>query len=150
MTHALEDAMSGLDWLRNNSEELNIDKSKIIVGGGSAGGMIAVNLCYKDNTDSVKWDKSGIIGLVNLWGSPDQSWRMSKVDKNDPPTIIVHGTEDQSVPFVNSEQLIKELELNKVKYELVSIIGAGHTPASHMDNFAKNVARFLYEIISDQ
>lgn len=75
---------------------------------------------------------------------------MSKVDKNDPPTIIVHGTEDKLVPFVNSEQLIKELELNKVKYELVSIIGAGHTPASHMDKFAKNVAQFLYEIISDQ
>ena len=150
LSHALEDAMSGLNWLRSNSEKYNIDKEKIIVGGGSAGGMIAVILCLKDNTSSENWDKSGIIGLVNLWGSPDPSWRVSMVDKNDPPTIIVHGTEDPSVPYINSALLIKELERHEVKCELIPIEGAGHTPAGHMDEFAKKVARFLYELLSDR
>jgi len=150
LSHALEDAMSGLNWLRHNSEKYNIDKEKIIVGGGSAGGMIAVILCYKDGTDSEKWDKSGIIGLINLWGSPDPSWRVSMVDKNDPPTIIVHGTEDPLVPYMNSVLLIKELEKQKVKFELIAIEGAGHTPAGHMDDFEKKIARFLNEILSDQ
>jgi len=31
LTHALEDAMSGLNWIRENSDDLKIDKSKIIV-----------------------------------------------------------------------------------------------------------------------
>jgi acetyl esterase/lipase len=80
---------------------VSIDKEKIIVGGGSAGGMISVILCYKDGSEAEKWDKSGVIGLVNLWGSPDPAWRVSMVDKNDPPTVIVHGTEDPSVPYMN-------------------------------------------------
>ena len=149
IANALEDAMSALNWLRNNRKELKIDKSKIIVGGGSAGGMLAVNLCYKDNTASEKWDKRGIIGLVNLWGSPDESYNVSKVDKNDPPTIIVHGTADQAVSYVNSEKLIKQLEINKVKHELITIDGAGHTPTSHMNEFIKDIANFLYDLISD-
>lgn len=147
LTDALEDAMTGLNWLRNNAEKLNIDKTKIIVGGGSAGGRVAVNLCYKDQTETEKWDKSGIVGLVDLWGSPDQSWRMFEVDKNDTPAIIVHGTEDQSVLFANSEQLIKELKSSGVKYELVKIEGEGHTPTSHMDDFIVNISHFLYDLI---
>ena len=149
LSNALEDAMSGLTWLRDNGDKYDVDKEKIIVGGGSAGGMIAVILCYKDGNDSEKWDKSGIIGLIDLWGSPDPSWRVSMVDKDDPPTIIVHGTEDPLVPYVNSALLIKELERHEVKCELIPIEGAGHTPADHMDDFAVKIARFLYEILSD-
>ena len=148
MTHALEDAMTGLNWLRENSKKLNINKNKIIVGGGSAGGMIAVNLCYKDGSDIEKWNKKGIIGLVNLWGSPDDSWRMSTIDPGDPPTIIVHGTEDKSVPFINTERLVEELKNAGVKYEVVAISGAGHTPVSHMDEFNKNISQFLYDLIT--
>jgi len=31
---------------------------------------------------------SGIIGLVILWGSPDESLTPFELDKNDPPTIF--------------------------------------------------------------
>lgn len=149
MTDALEDAMSGLNWLRENAEMLNVDKDHVVIGGGSAGGMIAVNLCYKDNTAKRQWDKSGIIALINLWGSPDQSIRMSIVDPIDPPTIIVHGTEDLSVPFENTEQLIHELRSSGVQCELVAIEGAGHTPRAHMDDFELNVSEFLYSILKE-
>jgi acetyl esterase/lipase len=144
---AMEDAMSGLNWIRNNSVKLNIDRSKIIVGGGSAGGMIAVNFCFKDNTPSKQWDKSGIIGLVDLWGSPDESYTVARVDESDPPTIIVHGTADKTVSYTNSLKLVNELKINNVKHELVPIEGAGHTPISHWDQFGKNIAEFLYGLI---
>jgi acetyl esterase/lipase len=147
LSNALEDAMTGLIWLRSNGEKYNIDKHKIFVGGGSAGGMIAAILCYKDGNDSEKWDKSGIIGFIDLWGSPDPSWRVSMVDKDDPPTIIVHGTEDPLVPYVNTALLIKELEKHEVKCEVIPIEGAGHTPADHMDDFALKIAQFLYNIL---
>lgn len=150
MADALEDAMSGLNWIRNNYKKLKIDKTKIIIGGGSAGGMLAVTLCYKDNADSGKWDKNGIIGLIDLWGTPDESWTVSKVDKNDPPTIIVHGTADSLVPYINSERLIKQLEINQVKHDLITIEGAGHTPTSYMDEFVKKIAKFLYGLIMEK
>ncbi len=148
LTDALEDAMKGLDWLRNTSSILGVDPSKIVMGGGSAGGMVAVNFCYRGGVDPGEWDKSGIIALVNLWGSPDPLWSDYKVTRSDPPAIIVHGTEDALVSFSNSLELVNELNLAGVKNELVSIEGAGHTPASHMDVFAKKISQFLFHILS--
>lgn len=147
ITDALEDAMKGLNWLRENSGKLGIDKSKIIVGGGSAGGILGTNFCYREGIESEKWDKTGIVAFVDLWGSPDSSWGEFIIDKNDPPTIIVHGTEDPLVPFVNSEKLVEKLNAKGVKNELIAIEGAGHTPASHMDDFEVKIAKFLNDII---
>ena len=146
MLDALEDAMSSLNWIRNHKDTLKIDITKIIVGGGSAGGRLAVNLCYKDNSVS-EWNKSGIIGVVNLWGSPDDSWIMYKIDKQDPPMIIVHGIDDVVVPYVNSERLVKELEFYEIRHELIPIANAGHTPTGHMDGFIEDIAKFLYSLL---
>ncbi|MDX1285946.1 MAG: alpha/beta hydrolase, partial [Draconibacterium sp.] len=148
MKDALEDAMKGLTWLRKNAKKLGVDKSKIVIGGGSAGGILGTNFCYREGSVSEKWDKTDIVAFVNLWGSPDDSWGKFEIDKNDPPTIIVHGTEDALVPFENSVKIIQKLQSLGVKSELIAIEGAGHTPAQHMDDFEKKIAEFLSEIIN--
>ena len=150
MTDALADAMSALYWIRSNHEKLKVDLKKIIVGGGSAGGMLAVNFCCKDQTASEKWDKSGIVALIDLWGSPDPSYLFSTVDKNDPPTILVHGTADKLVNYENSVQLAKQLESNHVKYELVTLEGGEHTPVKFYDLFAEKIAVFIYRLHARQ
>ena len=109
---AVEDAGKALLWLRENADKLKIDPSKIIVAGGSAGGILGTNLCLNDNKNIPGVDKSGIIAFVNLWGSPSPEWGEPDVDKNDPPTIIVHGTEDKLVAYSNSEKLKAELDKN--------------------------------------
>jgi acetyl esterase/lipase len=147
ISDAVEDAMKGLDWLRKNSETLNVDISKIIIGGGSAGGMLGSNLCFNDRPDN-KTDKNGIVGFVNLWGTPDIIWGDLEIDKNDPPTIIVHGTEDKLVTYENSVHLIKKLNAAGVKNELVTIDGGGHTPVKQMNDFDGKIAAFLYGIIN--
>jgi len=146
ISDAVEDALKGLEWLRKNSETLKVDASKIIIGGGSAGGMLGCNLCFNDRP-SIKTGKKGIVGFVNLWGTPDVVWGELDVDKNDPPTIIVHGTEDKLVAYGNSAALTDKLKANNVKHELITIEGAGHTPVKHMDDFEKKIARFLYKIV---
>lgn len=145
---ALEDAMKGLNWVRDNSKKLGINKSKIVIGGGSAGGILGTNFCYRDGNQSKPWDKSGIVAFVNLWGSPDDSWGSFTIDKNDPSMIIVHGTADASVPFVNSERLVKRLYEAGVNYELIALEGEGHTPVKHIDKFEVKIAQFLSKIIS--
>lgn len=69
-----------------------------------------------------------------------------KIYKKDSPTIIVHGTSDELVPYDNSVLLTKELENKGVKNKLVTIEGAGHTPVAHMKEFVKNIAEFLYSL----
>jgi acetyl esterase/lipase len=150
VSDALADAMTGLDWIRFNHKKLKVDLKKIIVGGGSAGGMLAVNFCYKDPSATEKWDKSGIIALLDLWGSPDPAFMFSSVDKNDPPTILVHGTADKLVSYNNSVQLAKQLDSNHVKYELVTLDGGEHTPVKFYDEFAQKIAVFIYMLHAKQ
>ena len=145
ISDAVEDALKGLEWLRKNDKILKVDVSKIIIGGGSAGGMLGCNLCFNDRPAN-KTDKNGIVGFVNLWGTPDLIWGELNIDKNDPPTIIVHGTEDKLVSYSNSAALAEKLKTNNVKHELITIEGAGHTPVKQMDDFEKKIAAFLYEI----
>ena len=87
---------------------------------------------------------------MNLWGSPSPEWGEPDVGRNDPPTIIVHGTEDKLVPYSNSVKLKAELDKNNVKNELVTIAGAGHTPVKYMDEFEENIAWFLFELIKEK
>jgi acetyl esterase/lipase len=148
ISDAVEDALKGLAWLRENSASLHIDASKIFIGGGSAGGILGSNLCFNSRPGDEN-DKAGIIGFVNLWGSPGKNWGEISVDRHSPPTIIVHGTEDQLVDYQNSVELVEKLTAAGVKNELVTIEGAGHTPFSHIDEFEKNITRFLFGILND-
>ncbi len=148
ISDAVQDALKGLDWLRKNSELLKIDKTKIIIAGGSAGGMLGCNLCFNDRAD--KMDKAGIVGFIDLWGTPDVIWGDLNIDKNDPPTIIVHGTDDKLVSYSNSVRLAEKLKANHIKHELITIEGAGHTPVAHIDDFEKKIAGFLFEIVNQK
>jgi dipeptidyl aminopeptidase/acylaminoacyl peptidase len=71
---------------------------------------------------------------------------MFEIDKKDPPTIIVHGTSDELVPYNNSVFLTNELEKKGVKNKLVTIEGAGHTPVAHMNDFIMDIAEFIFDL----
>ncbi len=146
ISDAVEDAFKALEWLRQNSNSLKVGTSKIIVAGGSAGGILGSNLCLNEAFANIS-DKSGIIGFANLWGSPGADWGEMNIVRNAPHTIIVHGTEDALVAYGNSVALVEKLTAAGVRNELVTIEGAGHTPVKHMDDFEKKIAEFLYEIV---
>lgn len=146
ISDATEDVMRSLMWVRTNSKKIGVNNNSLIVGGGSAGGIISTNLCFKDATTEKDWNKKGIIALVNMWGSPGIERMYQTIDEKDPPTIFVHGTADTIVPFANCLWLSKELKNAGVRYEVFPIDGAGHTPVTHMDKIVENVSNFLYSI----
>lgn len=145
---AVSDVMKALIWVKCNSEKYGINRNYIAIGGGSAGGILSTNLCYRDANETETLDKSGVFAFINLWGSPNSD-RMDKViDKNDPPTILIHGMADTIVPYANCEWLSGELEKAGVRYTVYPIEGAGHTPVEHMDEIVKQIENFLYAILS--
>ena len=48
------------------------------------------------------------------------------MDKQDAPTLLVHGSRDPRVPLKLSEQMFAELKKCEVPAKLVVIEGAGH------------------------
>jgi acetyl esterase/lipase len=141
---ALDDCRAALAWLRENSQAYGVNPARIAIGGGSAGGMVAVNLASVEN-DAAR--KSGIFALMDLWGSPNSLLMPDEIGTRFPPTVIVHGTADQSVAFGQSEQLAARLKEKGVRHLLHPIPGAAHTPMEHMDEIIDVTAKFLYSAL---
>jgi acetyl esterase/lipase len=139
---ALEDCRAALGWVRAHAAEYRIDSSRIALGGGSAGGMIAVNLAATEGRAS--GGTTGVFALVDLWGSPPPSLRVAEIGPAFPPTVIVHGTADELVPFSQSEQLAAELKAHGVAHELRAIAGAPHTPTAAMPEILRWTSAFVY------
>lgn len=126
---ALEDAKSAIRWLRKNAPDWNIDPGKIIAGGGSAGGHLAVSTAFVSGFDNPS-DDLGIscrpdalvlfnpvvdttelelckerIGVRCREISP-----IHYVSANGPPTIIFHATGDKLVPIQDVERFLTKMK----------------------------------------
>jgi len=122
------------------SDNPNIDTNKIVVMGGSSGGHLALMTgllgndrrfdtnCYFDGDIKVAAiiDKYGVSNLLLLsyWKSAKNWLGTNYNNKNfiesvspvfhvsatSPPIFIVHGDEDPTVPYSQSEELYKKLK----------------------------------------
>ena len=144
---AADDCRAALAWIAAHAEAYGVRADRVVVGGGSAGGMTAVTLCALEAADGPSVGVPPIAALVNLWGSPSPEAYLAPVDGRFPPTIIVHGTADQLVPYTYSVALAALLEGSRVRHDLITIEGAPHTPVAHMPVFSEEIARFLDEVL---
>ena len=70
-----------------------------------------------------------LLGGVKKEDAPDKYRSLSVatyLDKNDPPIIVFHGTEDNVVPFCQGEQFFVALQDAGVKSEFYPVEGGGH------------------------
>lgn len=141
VSDAVEDARSAVDWLRNHAEVYRIDKNQIFIGGSSAGAITSLHTAYQDDG----WNKEGIKGIIDLWGALLSN---VELDSSEPPVIIIHGTEDKTVPFILSQVLVRKLKSADVAYEYYPVKGAGHgvqPPAGQAFHYVE--ALFIYRFL---
>jgi acetyl esterase/lipase len=141
----IEDAQAALTWVRSHTQEYGIDPRHIALGGGSAGGVIAWNVIEATNEDAARTGTPEIFAFVDLWGSPSAPYLKAPIGRHFPPTIIIHGTADQSVPFRNSEILDARLAELGITHKLLPLPGARHTPIDQIDLIVRASAQFIYE-----
>ncbi|MCB9782080.1 MAG: alpha/beta hydrolase [Candidatus Omnitrophica bacterium] len=133
---ALEDVTDSVRWLREHAEEYNYDPNRIALIGGSAGGHLSMLVGY--TWDEMTEDgKNPIKVVVDIYGPADLTTDFAignkvvinfigdtyenakqkyedaspifQLDKKDPPTLIIHGTIDETVPIVQSDMLEEKL-----------------------------------------
>lgn len=148
---AVEDVKCAVRWMRANAERLRLDPDRIAAVGTSAGGHLALmaGLCdaaaglegAAGNTEV----SSRVQAVVSGFGPTDftegigkgkvESFTAGKdreaspityVSADDPPVLLLHGTEDRLVPFAQSERLADALKAVKVPVTLVPARGAPH------------------------
>ena len=134
-----KDARSAIRWLRENAGQLKIDPDKIVVGGQSAGGQLALAtaLCdtVNEKTDNLNVSPapnalllfSSNVNTVEAWidnllgDRRKEIWSISphhNMKKSMPPAIAFSGEEDDQVmPYIVSMFKVKMAQMGNY-YEL--------------------------------
>jgi len=143
------DARSVIRWLRMNASLYNLDTTKIVATGNSAGGhlVLATALVSKWNeqTDDLRISPVPNVLLVNsgvydlaigntMWitknlKNKEQVKEISPnhlEKKNMPPLLAIHGTNDRSCPYWTAEKFKDEAEKTNTDFEFHELAGAGH------------------------
>jgi hypothetical protein len=158
MIQAMGDMKASIRFLYKSAREGNpykIDTNNIIVGGVSAGAIMAMHVAHMDSTDNVPaflrtvianqggFDgKSGnpgfsskVKGVINMSGG---LYRAEFIDAGDPPFASYHGTADVVVPydrglnvynFISEGSAACQRQAQKVRLPsyLYTVPGGGHS-----------------------
>jgi len=147
---AVQDVQAAVQWVRENSAAHMINPEKIALIGGSAGGHLAMMVGYADEKPGGK-----VQAVVNLYGPTDLNTEYARnrgeslnflgesyqerpdlyqaasprsyISRDDPPTLIFHGTIDSLVPVSQSDSLHQWLDRVGVPNEYHRLKGWPHT-----------------------
>lgn len=153
LASASDDVRSAVAYVRDHSEEWNIDPDRIVLIGESAGAHLAsmaalrpapgkpvqAVVAFYSPSDLEKLARTSpripdaIRNMVK--GTPLETMILSGlhqlspqtwVSKNAPPFLLIHGTADGLVPFDQSEAMCDALRSAGASCELFPVAGAGH------------------------
>lgn len=177
----IQDVKAAIRWLRVNAAQFNIDKTRAVVWGQSAGGHLAglaATTCHvaalapaprkaapdrpvaetqasaPEGFDEASDCVQGAVvwfGVFDLAALPAQTGggmnsnllgcgpapcteeklrsasAVTYVDKSDPPVLIMHGSDDTTVPIAQSRIFYEALRAKGVPTEFVIEPGVGHS-----------------------
>jgi acetyl esterase/lipase len=159
-----KDARSAIRWLRENAGMLKINPNKIVVGGQSAGGQLALATALTDSineiSDNMKISPvpnalllfSSNVNTMEPWidmllgDRRNEIWTISpyhNLKRNMPPAIAFSGEEDDQVlPYITDLFKVKTLKMGNY-YELHTYPGRKH----YLGEGNKKYARYFDEEI---
>lgn len=142
---SVADAKSAIRFLRKHAKVLNVNESKIVGSGGSAGGHLAAACGLCPGLDEADEDlsissKANALVLFNpvYDNGPDgfQNERMGvrwreispahNIKNGAPPTIVFLGTQDKLIPVETAENYKKKMEAVGSRCDLHLYEGEGH------------------------
>jgi acetyl esterase/lipase len=142
---ALKDAKSAIRYIREHAGELNIDTSKIIAAGGSAGGHLAAATAliadYNESTDNLYissipnalvlynpvFDNGpGGYGYERIGDAYKNFSPLHNIKSGAPPTIVFLGNKDHLIPVETAKHYKESMEKVKSRCELFLYEGQGH------------------------
>ncbi|MEP7277869.1 MAG: alpha/beta hydrolase [Bacteroidota bacterium] len=105
---AMEDANAAISFFKQHADQFRIDTNRIILGGNSAGGIIALQTVYSspgkmaalahrgDSTDNAGCNPQQIAAVINYWGA---LFNINWLTNGHTPIVSVHGNKDRVVPY---------------------------------------------------
>jgi len=158
---AIVDAKTAVRHVRANAGEYGVDPDNIAFIGESAGAIAGVAVAMT-NTDQYSADgedfpipqqnepneSARVQAYIHLWGNADHV--LTAVGADDPPTMILHGEEDDVIltPFAAAERLHFALELRGVPHEFYAAEDFGHAAWNYRLR-GKSLERLTLEFLNE-
>tara|TARA_R110001592_G_scaffold78711_4_gene235820 strand:+ start:677 stop:1570 length:894 start_codon:yes stop_codon:yes gene_type:complete len=160
------DYLDATKFVIDNSELLQIDTSKIIAGGSSAGAEGVLTAVYFRDffvTDVTKYQSIKYAGVFSLAGAVVNANYITK--NNAIPSVLFHGTDDNLVPFATaphhycnelepgylildgSETIIEKLDDLQTSFYFHKVIGGRHELSSIPFDELEDVVSFFDKTI---
>ena len=105
---AVTDTKKAIQFFKQHYQQFAIDTGKIVLGGNSAGGMVALQTVYasvydldtlsKNNittTAAQNFNEEKTAAIINFWGA---IFNVDWLKRADVPIVSVHGRKDKTVP----------------------------------------------------
>lgn len=162
MHAAIVDAKTAVRHLRARADDYGIDPDRIAFVGESAGAVAGAAVAMTDADDYFADGKGfahpagnypeaspRVKAYVHLWGGADHV--LSEIGRGDPPTMIVHGTEDDRffTWFESSERFHRLLELYDIPHEFYEAGGFGHGAWGYSYR-GKDLNSLVYEFLLER
>lgn len=154
---SLKDAKSAIRYIRERADEFNIDSSRIVAPGGSAGGHLAAATSlidnYNESTDnlSISCKPNALIlfnpvidngpggyGYKRIGNEYKSFSPLHNIKKGTPSTIIFQGTNDKHIPIETVKYYQKVMEKVGSRCELRLYEGEGHGHGFLLSSFVLN------------
>jgi acetyl esterase/lipase len=142
---SVADSRAALSWVVEHAEELGIDPSKIVVGGTSAGGHVALWTAItatppgSDPSETPAGKPAALIlisavtdtspsgyGAVRFGEHARALSPAHQLDADLPPTLLFHAKDDPLVKYEKSVALYEKLKNQGTVCELVTVPLGGH------------------------
>ena len=156
------DVMDGVDAV---IEKGYIDRQRLYVTGGSAGGIMTAWMIGKNHRFKaaavikpvMNWISKTLVadnyyGYAHYrypgqpWENPETYWQyspISLVENIETPTLVMVGTSDLRTPLSEAKQLYHALKLRKIETALVEIPGAYHLIANRPSQLITKIEHIL-------
>ncbi|MBM9498830.1 alpha/beta hydrolase [Leptospira sp. 201903071] len=145
----------GAFWLDYTIKNLNVPKNRIVVYGRSIGTGVAIDLVSK-NPDLNLFLETPFTDLPSLakdyypflrpWMLRFQFENLKKLETIDSKIRIFHGTEDEIIPYRNSEVILGKLKLEKKDVILYTIQDGTHNDLTVFPEYHQALKKSLDEI----